>query len=158
LSGFVLFLLVGHRLVPRRLAWTVGAIIPPLVLALVIWIGPEEVRNQFGASGTNAKEASLGLRVMIWNSLLGNLRPYLWAGSGLGTLEASFAPFTPPGSARAWDRAHNDYLQLLWETGVLGFVIVLAIIFVFLRGYWWGALRARGHPLDLFRVGVAVAL
>ncbi len=158
ISGLVFFLLIGRRLVTRRLAWAVGAAIPPVVLALVLWIGPDEVKSQFGASSAAAKETSFGLRVMIWNSLLHNLRPYFWTGAGLGTFELSFAPFTPPGSGAHWDRAHNDYLQLLWEAGLIGFLLVLGALLVFVRRYWWPALRSRGHPLDLFRVALAVSL
>ena len=124
----------------------------------MVWIGADEVRGQFAPSGTAAKEGSLGMRLMIWDSLLRNLHPYLWAGAGLGSFEVSFAPITPPGSAGRWDRAHNDYLQLLWETGLIGFTLVLVAVFIFVKRYWWAALRSRGHPLDLFRVGLAVSL
>ncbi len=157
-SGLVFFLLVGQRLVRRSLAWAVAAAIPPLVLGLVLWIGADEVKSQLGPVGTASKEGSFGMRVMIWDSLVRNLGPYVWLGAGLGTFEVSFAPVSPPGSTGHWDRAHNDYLQILWEGGLVGLLLVLAAVFTFVKRYWWAALRSRGHPLDLFRVGLAVSL
>ena len=64
-------------MISRRLAWVAWASIPPIVLALLFWIGAYELREQ-RASGTAAKEASFGLRVMIWDTLVRSLRPYVW--------------------------------------------------------------------------------
>src|SRR5438093_1280603 len=120
--------------------------------------GAQAVKKQMGTYGNLTGEASFRLRAIIWNRVVRELPNYLWVGSGLGTFEDSFAPHTPAGPANRWDRAHNDYLQLLWETGLAGGVLFLSGALIFGVRYWWPALRSFRQPLDLFRVGIAVSL
>jgi O-antigen ligase len=96
--------------------------------------------------------------VKIWQAMVRHLPDFMWLGSGLGTFEESFAQFTPPGSSRRWDRAHNDYLQLTWETGLVGTALFLLAAWMFLRRYWWPSVRSQVHPMSLFRVGVCISV
>jgi O-antigen ligase/polysaccharide polymerase Wzy-like membrane protein len=157
-SGLILFALMWRRVASRALAWTVALVIPGLVAAFIIWIGADVVKRQLGTYKTVENEASFRLRVRIWDAMLREMPNFLWTGSGLGTFEESFAPYTPPGSSNRWDKAHNDYLQILWETGILGTGLFALGAGIFARRYWWPAVRSREHPLDLFRLGIAVSL
>ncbi len=157
-SGLILFALLWGRIPSRRLAWSFAVAIPLFVAVLIVWIGPGVVTRQMGTYSTVGGEASFRLRAMVWNSMLHNQSRFLWVGSGLGTFEDSFAAFTPPGATARWDKAHNDYLQVLWETGLVGAILFLAAAAVFFRRYWWSALRGPAHPLGLFRIGIAVSL
>ncbi len=158
IGGVVFFVLLWRRIASRSAVWSVGIALPVLVSVLIAWIGADVVTRRLETYSALKTEASFRLRLIVWDSVLRNLPRYHWFGSGLGTFEESFAPLTPPGSAARWDMAHNDYLQLLWETGVVGGAIVLFGGLVFAWRYWWPALRSRGHPLHVFRVGLAVAL
>jgi O-antigen ligase len=90
--------------------------------------------------------------------MLRELPAYVRVGSGLGTFEDSFAPLTPAGATARWDRAHNDYLQLLWETGIPGATLFVVGLWIFIRKFWWPALTGRERPVDFFRAGLAVSL
>jgi O-antigen ligase len=158
LSGFLLFTQVLRRMSLRAVKWAVALILPLAVLGLLAWIGGETVTRQMSTFRKLESESTFTLRSMIWQTVLHEWPAYAWVGSGFGTFEDSFAPFTPPGTSRRWDKAHNDYLQFLWETGIIGSVLLLFGIGVFVRRYWWPALRSRDHPLDLLRVGVATSL
>jgi len=158
IGGLGLFILVSRRVTSRLLAWSVAAVLIVVALGFIAWIGADVVSNQIGSYRTIENEASFRFRAVVWKAMAENIAPLLKTGSGLGTFEESFAPFTPPGSARRWDKAHNDYLQLLWETGVVGFLLFAAAAFVFIRRFWWPALRAREGPLSLFRVGLAISV
>jgi len=57
-----------------------------------------------------------------------------------------------------WDKAHNDYLQILWETGLIGATLVLGGVLLFVRRAWWPAVHQPRGQLDLFRLGLAMAL
>jgi O-antigen ligase len=158
ITGLIFFALLWRR-TPSRLGLLVGTVSTLLVvIGLVAWIGSDVVREQLKSYDTLEREASFRNRIMVWETMVDHLPAFLWVGSGLGTFEDSFAPFMVAGSAKRWDRAHNDYLQLLWETGLVGFLLFLAGGVIFVRRYWWPALHARGHPMDCFRAGIALAL
>lgn len=158
IGGIVLFTLVSKRMVSRVATWSMAILLAVVAVVLIGWIGADIVRHQIGSYGTIEHEASFQSRVIIWRTMLEHGRDFLWLGSGLGTFEESFATYTPPGSAQRWDRAHNDYLQLGWETGLVGLAIFLVAAGVFVRKYWWPALRSRSHPLSLFRLGLAISV
>jgi O-antigen ligase len=157
-SGIVLIALAWRRIQSRGVRWSIVLAVPLLATMMLLWIGGEAVAKGIGSYRTISGEASFQLRVMVWERMARHLPDVLWVGSGLGTFEESFAPIILPGSSVRWDRAHNDYLQLLWETGLVGAALFLAGGGIFARRYWWPALRSSVHSLDLFRLGTAVAL
>jgi O-antigen ligase len=158
LAGGLLFTLVSRRIASRILTWSVAIGLGAVAVGFIAWIGADIVRHQLGTYHTIENEASFRLRVVVWQAMIRHAPEFLWFGSGLGTFEESFAPFTPSGSARRWDKAHNDYLQLGWETGLIGGVLFLLGAGLFLWRYWWPAVRSRRHPLSLFRLGVSVSI
>jgi O-antigen ligase len=158
ISGAVLLALLCRRVTSKPLRWSMALALPLVVVSLISFIGAETVRKQLSTYGNLTGEASFQLRAILWKRVVRELPAYVWLGSGLGTFEDSFAPLTPAGSARRWDKAHNDYLQLLWETGVVGALLFLAGVAVFVLRFWWPAVRDFRHPIDVFRVGIAVAL
>ena len=158
ISATVLLALLCRRSASRALRWCMALALPIVVVSLIFFIGAEAVKKQLGTYGNLPEESSFRLRVIIWKRVVRELPAYALVGSGLGTFEDSFAPWTPPGSGARWDKAHNDYLQLLWETGVVGGLLFLTGAAVFVRRYWWPALRDFGHPIDLYRTGIAVSL
>lgn len=157
-SGFVLFLLIARRVASRFVVWSVAAGLPAIALAMIVWIGADTVKERFSESQTPGTEASFRSRVIAWRSLVHHLPEFMWVGAGLGAFEDSFASVMPGGFSKRWDKAHNDYLQVLWETGLAGTSLMLLGGVVFVRRFWWPAVQSRGHPLDLFRVGIAVSL
>ena len=158
LGGIVFFAFAWRRIASRRLACAVAIGLPLLALALIGWIGADAVLGKVHSYGTIEREASFGMRAEVWQTMVRHIPDVLWTGTGVGTFEDSFAPVTPPGSARRWDRAHNDFLQFLWETGVAGVAIVAFAVLLIVRRYWLPAVRGREHPLDLFRLALAVSL
>jgi O-antigen ligase len=158
LSGLLLFAQIWRRMSSRAMKWSIALTLPLAAVGLLAWIGSGTVTRQMSTFRKLESESTFQLRSMIWQTVLQEWPAYAWVGSGLGTFESSFAPFTPPGTQRRWDKAHNDYLQLLWESGIIGSALCLFGIGVFVRRYWWPALRSRDHPFDLLRVGAAASL
>ena len=157
-SALFLFLLVWRRITSRILAWSSAIVLPLLTLLFAVWLGSDLIRQYGSATQIVEHEASLHSRWLVWVQTATNLRLAGWTGFGLGSYEDSFAAFAPAGSTGRWDRAHNDYLQMAWETGVLGVLFILWGAFAYGRRYLWPALRAKAHPLDLFRLGIAVSI
>ena len=158
ISGSILLILLYRRVASRRLRRLMVVALPVVVIAIMALIGAEAIKKQLGTYANLPGEASFQLRLIIWGRVVRELPAYAWVGSGLGTFEDSFAPLTPAGSMKRWDRAHNDYLQLAWETGLVGGLLFLLGASIFVRRYWWPALRGHERPIDVFGVGMAVSL
>ncbi len=158
LSGLILFGVLWKRIPSRSVKSSLMVGLPVAAALFMFWIGGETVRHHLRSFQTLHGEASYRLRVIIWDGILRSLPDFLWSGAGLGAFEQSFAPFTPPGSEVRWDKAHNDYLQLLWETGVVGGSLFLVGCYVFVRRYWWPAMRKGTGGIDLLRAGLAASM
>jgi tetratricopeptide (TPR) repeat protein len=61
---------------------------------------------------------------LIWHGTLTLIGDYPLLGTGLGTYVASFRRHKPTLDAGLVEHTHNDYLELLAETGAAGFLIV----------------------------------
>lgn len=66
------------------------------------------------------------MRVRIWRETLPMTADYRIFGSGLGTCASVFQKYRASAPEYLVDFAHNDYLQLLAELGVIGFAIAAA--------------------------------
>ena len=157
LSSGLLFAALWKRIRPRVLAWGVVVALPLLAALLIAWIGLDALRASI-PQGSLEREASFHARQVIWREVVDHLPEAGALGFGLGTFEASFAPYTPPGTAARWDKAHNDFLQIAWETGVVGGLLIAWGALLFGIRYVYAALRSPAQDTDLFRVAIAVGL
>jgi O-antigen ligase len=158
LSGTILLALFWRRLQSRRTAWALVIGLPAVVVAITVWIGAGIVLDRFQSQPGGASEGSFRYRAVIGSTIVRELPNFLWVGAGLGAFEESFAPYTPPGASARWDKAHNDYLQIAWELGLAGALLVAVTVAIYVWRYAWPAVASFGEPLDLFRTGVAVGL
>ncbi|OGR51359.1 MAG: hypothetical protein A3I11_06510 [Elusimicrobia bacterium RIFCSPLOWO2_02_FULL_39_32] len=77
---------------------------------------------------------------LLWKDVLKMWRANKWLGTGYGTFHVEFSRYASDDLKRLWPQqqklindAHNEYLQILAETGVIGFTVFL---FVFIIFYW----------------------
>ncbi|WGZ96193.1 MAG: O-antigen ligase family protein [Candidatus Thiothrix putei] len=75
------------------------------------------------------------------------IREFFPLGSGPGTFQAVFLGFQPPDLPQFINHVHNDYLEWLFETGMLGVVLLSLALLVYGYGWW----RLRGRAWDAFR-------
>lgn len=95
-----------------------------LVIGFLVWLGGNELTKRLASIHSEARtELSGGLRLSIDRDCLLMLfkRPFL--GWGLGTFPIVYPQFRSFYSTFFVNEAHNDYLQLLVETGLGGFLI-----------------------------------
>ncbi|MGH2607914.1 MAG: O-antigen ligase family protein [Tepidiformaceae bacterium] len=157
-SGGVLLALVWRRSKGYPVRWVATLGVPIVAASLILWIGVGPIQQRFGELEEPSNEASLQSRVVVWRAVLDELPEFAWVGAGLGSFEHSFARFTPAGSASRWDKAHNDYLQVAWETGAVGAGLAFLGALVFARRYWFPAARSKARGLDILRIGVAASI
>lgn len=120
---------VGGLLVRRREArvplwmWT----LPALFLVLImLFFTTGALITRFGDS-PSAGEISRDGRAQIWSESWQLFRAFPVTGSGLGTFEHALYPFRRSMPTAAVDYAHNDYLQVLTELGLIGFALAMAL-------------------------------
>ena len=119
----------------RSLRIAVGLVAFSIVLiSLLVWLGGKELTNTVGSISTEARgEISGGVRLSIAKDGIRMFthRPVL--GWGLGTFPVAYPQFRSFYTNFVVNEAHNDYVQLLSEMGVLGFGIMLWYLLLVFR-------------------------
>ena len=86
--------------------------------------------NELIAVGNNTESFETS-RGWIWRNSWKVFEAHPITGTGMGSFETVFPSYspgfaaTPTGKAQVWDRTHNDYLQVLTDTGLIGAAIVI---------------------------------
>jgi len=95
-----------------------GGIVLLAALSLVSWLGVKEVLSRFGSlQSLEVKEAKrASMRHGTWKIFLDH--PVL--GTGLGTIQLVYPPYETLYDGKIVNHSHNDYLEALAETGILG--------------------------------------
>jgi O-antigen ligase len=123
-----------------------------MVLAVfvgVLYFGGDEALSR--VAGTVYSDDPTTGRAHFWRGTLGIIRDHPVLGTGLGSFGAVYPRYDTGNGTYRLEQAHNDYLQVLSDAGVVGGV--LGLLFVGLL--FWTALRRMQSP-DRFRRGVAL--
>jgi O-antigen ligase len=108
-----------------------------LSLATVGWIGGDNVSARIATLGSDRRTELRGdirLRIDRDTAVMFVRRPIL--GWGLGTFEQVYPQFRSFYTGLFVDKAHNDYLQLAAETGLLGLGAAIWFLWNSLRSAW----------------------
>ena len=118
LLEMVLFaaLTLGKKQSPRRALGSVAGCV--LILALLVFLGKGQVLGRLG-------DLSPGIRLDISKDSLRMFFKRPVAGWGLGTFPTVYPSYRSFYTNLFVNEAHNDYAQLLVETGVVGFGLML---------------------------------
>jgi O-antigen ligase len=122
-----------------------------LLLAIfsgVIFFGGEEALSRFIGT-VNSNDPTTG-RLHFWRGTLGIISDHPFIGTGLGSFGVAYTLYDTRNGLYRLEQAHNDYLQILSDAGLVGAVLGLAFIFMLFRG---GFMRRESD--DPFRGGVA---
>jgi O-antigen ligase len=95
-----------------------GAMVLLFAFTLVSWLGVRQILERF--SSMQALEATSGKRASMRLDTWHIFRAHPWFGTGLGTLQTVFPPYETLYDAKTVNHSHNDYLEALAETGILG--------------------------------------
>nr|CAA6828245.1 MAG: O-antigen ligase [uncultured Thiotrichaceae bacterium] len=89
------------------------------------------------------------LRWTMWKNTWEGILALAPFGSGPGTFQQGFRPFQSIENNLFINHAHNDYLEFMFETGVLG--VVLILYFAYLYGWQWRQIKLI-HEKSLMRL------
>jgi O-antigen ligase len=101
------------------------------VAILVCWLGSSELLLRLAPAGFTA-ESTIG-RAAIYRDSLRMLPGHWLLGRGAGTFSEVFPHFRSFHSDLLVNEVHNDYLQTLIETGIVGFAALLSFVAMLYR-------------------------
>ena len=126
-----------------------GALIVGLFMGVVL-LGGEFSLNRF-IDSVNTDDPTTG-RAHFWSVTLDMIKANPVVGTGLGAFGVIYTRYDTRNGLYRLEQAHNDYLQVFSDAGVVGGVLAFAfVVLLFYRGF--GRARSR----DNFRRGVALA-
>lgn len=116
----------------------VVAILAAIVIG-VIWIGAEPVINRIATGDPNSSDLSktqtfYSVRGEIWENTWTMIRHNPLMGVGMGAYETAYPIYAREnGMQGVTAEAHNDYLQILADAGVIGAMLALWFIWALFR-------------------------
>ena len=138
----------GERSTRLITAFTVVAI------ALALEIGLSSVLNRFTVKGM-----SDDLRWSIFSKTIHGIREFFPIGTGFGTYPAVFRRFQPDNVPGFVNHAHNDYLEWLFEGGLLAGILMIVFLVLYLLR--WHKIWPRDKycpPYDFMRISAGISL
>ena len=105
----------------------------PVLLFFLIDPGQFSQRLVAFANLTSSPEVTLGDRRVVTHDSLAMVRDHPILGVGLGSFRVMFPRYQSFPDTKLWDHAHNDYAELLSETGLVGGLLLLGALLLFFR-------------------------
>ncbi len=130
--GLLLALAVFVLLISLKwiVAFLLGVMVAPAFL-------PQSIINRFSSIG-NMSDSSTSYRVSIWKGAIDMIKDYWYRPIGQGTVAFnSIYPLYSYSGVGA-QHTHNLFLQLLIETGILGMLSFLGVIYKFFQNVFCG--------------------
>ena len=161
-AGIVLTLLAFRKraaqqfkAVPRKIAVPIlVAGVASVVGAIWLSIGLDRAVS---VNRATMLESETDLRSQIWPVVLDMIQRYFPAGTGFGTFDPVFRVGEPDKllNPQYINLAHNDWLQIVLEGGVIGLVLLAAaLVWLAVRSFQaWGASRRSGGAELLAKAG-----
>ncbi len=114
--AFLVYLLLRRRGLAKRLLAVSAVLLAALMI--VTWLGVGRILQRF--SSLQTLEVTEGKRAAMRKGAWHIFLDHAFIGTGLGTLQIVYPPYETLYDGKVVDHAHNDYLEALAETGVLG--------------------------------------
>jgi O-antigen ligase len=150
---------IGSAVQSRRARWGLVAFVAVSIVLLFVFLPPDQLIARFADMAATNKISGDG-RMHFWTQTLTLISAYPVFGVGLGGYEAAFRRYQKTETFLDVDFAHNDYLQYLAELGLIGFLLLAAVVALVV---WKGSraifyARAESHYLAIACVGSLSAI
>ncbi len=134
------FLLLKRKISRGNTAMVVGLVV---VASLAIgWFGWDQILDRFAKIKT-AQGVVYEARLDFWKDSSNIIRDFKLTGSGLGTFIHIYPPYKSLIDDLTLTHAHNDYIELLVEGGIISFSLITAFLVTWFRKTYKGFLRRR---------------
>jgi O-antigen ligase len=151
--AFLVILVVARRREKKVLV--AGAVVVTLAVILVSWLGIGRALERFATY--QKLETGEGRRVEMVRDSFRIFQDHRIAGTGLGTLQEVFPLYETLYDGLVVNHSHNDYVEVLAETGLIGGLCGLLFL-VFLFWSSWKLLNVESDPHSFaYHTGALVA-
>jgi len=137
--AFCFFVLITRNRRSLRSRSLLLAMVAFVLAVVVVFASWDSLEDRFEALDTG----HVG-RLNVWKDSLGIVKDFPLLGSGLGTFDPVFRRYQTTETRAIYDHAHNDYVELLTDTGSLGLVLAVTAAAVFLIALYRRWRRWRG--------------
>ncbi|MFQ5718249.1 MAG: O-antigen ligase family protein [Acidobacteriota bacterium] len=161
LLAFLMAVSVYLGLAPwRRGRWARSALAGLLLVAMAVGVaarvGGDDLWEHYTTLSNPSGEPSFEFRLETSRRTLAMARDFPVTGVGLGVFQEVYPAYAPGNRVRRTGAAHDDYAQLLAETGAVGGLLALVAIVIFLLRFLVPALARTGSPRRHLTHGIAV--
>lgn len=122
----VVFAWITYRRRTLRKKTTLLALLAIVILAAVVLASWEGLERRFA----DLEHHHVG-RLSVWQDAIPLVRDYPAVGTGLGTFSNAYLRYQTSQPRVSFDHAHNDYVELLTDVGVVGFLLAAALALSF---------------------------
>lgn len=129
-----------------------------LILAVAIQLNViQRIATESYTAGFEPKVVAGDLRWSIYTSTWEGIKYYFPFGSGPGTMPQAYQMFQPTNLSAFMNHAHNDYLELIFDMGLFGILIILGIVVIYI--YRWKEIwQGIDIPFKLMQSGAGVGI
>ena len=127
--GLLAYLVWARHAGRKQLPVATGVIL--LAGAFVVWLGVGPTWDRF--THLWGQDLSQERRLMMLEDSWRIFLDHPWAGTGAGTLVTVYPQYASFDDGRVVDHAHNDYVELLAETGIVGGLCALGFVVLLFR-------------------------
>jgi len=154
----VVFLFLAKRLRGALIVLAGAVVVGGVAVGLVSSLGPGGPELDTIPLASSELSPSYLLRLDAWEKTLDMFADFPVTGTGLGTFQWAFASYQRSGEWLSWADAHNDYLQVLAEGGLVGAALLTWGLWVFIRRVIRPALARSSRQLRWTTVATAAAV
>ena len=146
-----------HPIPGRRMRIAATGLAVVGVAALFLWLVPAYVLSKLSSINNYVPEASNGSRPAIWKGSFGIFRDHPLLGAGLGSFVTVYPAYQTEAQDLVTEHAHNDYIEAVTETGLVGGALIFAALFLFIRNAFRNLTAQLRHEPGWIQLGAAIA-
>ena len=152
----VMALLVHSQRAPKQGRTAAMGIVALVAIALIAWVGAGKAIERF--SSLKPGDVSLSRRMTMFQGAVRVFVSYPVSGAGFGNLVTVFPRYDTVYDGKVVDHIHNDYIELLAETGLLGGLCGIAFLWIFFREAHRNFRAEQGHFSRALHAGAIMAV
>ncbi len=152
----VLWLLARGRQASERPQFVGIGIVALAAVALIAWLGAGRAIERF--STIHVGEVTVNRRVSMFRGAAHLFADHPIKGVGLGALVAAYPRYETLYDGKLVDHVHDDYIEMLAETGLLGGICGMAFLWILFRQAKTCYAAEQGHLSRALHAGAVAGL